>query len=311
MKPLVVAAAALSPWLTRSLEERCEVLWLHKAADRAAALAEATQAEVLVTTGIHGADATLIDALPSLKLVAVHGVGYDAVDLAAARARDIAVTNTPDVLTDDVADLALALILATARRIAANDRFVRAGQWGKGPQPPLGRKVTDARFGVLGLGRIGSAIARRLEGFSRHIAYHNRQPVAGSNYRYVETAATLAAESDFLIVATSGGSASDRLVDAAVLEALGPDGVLINISRGSTVDETALVAALVEGRIAGAGLDVFADEPHVPEALLTLDQVVLQPHQASATVQTRIAMAELVMANVDAHYAGAPLPTRV
>jgi hydroxypyruvate reductase len=312
MKPLIVAVAGLSPWLTRSLEADYRVLWLHKAADRAAALREAAvEAEVVVTTGIHGTDNALLDALPRLKLVAVHGVGYDKVDVAYARTRGIAVTNTPDVLTDDVADMALALILATARRITFNDRYVRDGKWGSAPVPPLGRKVTGARFGILGLGRIGGAIARRLEGFSPHIAYHNRKPVAGSAYRYFDSAEALAGESDFLIVATSGGGESDRLIDATILNALGPEGVLINIGRGSTVDEPALVAALLEGRIAGAGLDVFADEPRVPEPLYALDQVVLQPHQASATAQTRIAMAEIVMRNITALFANRPLPNAV
>ncbi|MDF2638491.1 MAG: 2-oxo/hydroxy acid reductase [Novosphingobium lindaniclasticum] len=312
MKPLVIAAAPLSPWLTARLEARYRVLWLHQAADMDQAMAEgADQAEVLITTGIHGAAAELLAQLPALKVVAVHGVGYDKVDLGYASSHNIAVTNTPDVLTDDVADMALALILATARRIASNDRFVRNGSWGIAPIPQLGRKVSDARFGIIGLGRIGNAIAKRLEGFSTNIAYHNRKPVPGSRYTFANTAAELANMSDFLIVAASGGTSTERLVDDSVLNALGSDGILINIGRGSTIDEPALVAALADGRIAGAGLDVFTDEPSVPAELMAMEQVVLQPHQASATIQTRIAMADIVVTNVDAYFSDQPLPTKV
>ncbi|MET0238708.1 MAG: 2-hydroxyacid dehydrogenase [Sphingobium sp.] len=302
-RPLVIANAPLSSWLTDGLSARYDL--------RPASDPGANEAQVLVTTGIHGADAAAMDALPALKLIAVHGVGYDKVDMAHARSRGISVTNTPDVLTDDVADMAVALVLATARRIAESDAYVRAGRWGRDPLPPLGRKVTGARFGILGLGRIGSAIARRLEPFSPHIAYHSRNRVEGSAYAYAETAEALAEQCDFLIVATSGGQGTQHLVDAAVLAALGPEGILINIGRGSTVDEAALVDALVNGRLGGAGLDVFDDEPRVPDSLLALDNVVLQPHQGSATVETRRAMADLVIANVDAFFGGKELPTPV
>lgn len=305
--PPILATTPLSPWL----EERLGTLGTLRPLADALADGSAAEARVLVTTGTHGADAALMDALPALGLIAVHGVGYDPVDVDHARRRGIAVTNTPDVLTDDVADMAMALLLATARRIVGNDRYVRDGRWGVTPVPPLTRRVSGARFGILGLGRIGAAIARRLEPYGGTIAYHNRRPVAGSAYRYRPDPVTLAAESDVLIVATSGGAGTAGLVDAAVLDALGADGILINVGRGSIVDEPALVAALEAGRLGGAGLDVFEDEPHVPERLRALEQVVLQPHAASATVETRMAMAALVADNVAAFLGGKPLLTPV
>jgi lactate dehydrogenase-like 2-hydroxyacid dehydrogenase len=221
------------------------------------------------------------------------------------------VSNTPDVLTEDVADLSVGLLYATVRNIAANDRMVRSGAWTRGEKPQLSGSVTGRRVGILGLGRIGRAIARRLEPVASEIIYHNRRPVTGVTYRYVADIVDFARESDAIIVATSGGPEAQGLVDAAVLDALGPQGVLVNISRGSVVDEDALVAALAERRIGGAGLDVFVNEPHVPEALFAMDHVVLQPHQGSATESTRKAMADLVLANLDAWAAGEPLVTPV
>jgi lactate dehydrogenase-like 2-hydroxyacid dehydrogenase len=302
-RPLVLAAGQLSSLLERALDGRYDLRPL----DGAGPLAE--EATVVVTMGSNGLSKSAMDALPALRLIALHSVGYDKVDVAHARSRGIAVTNTPDVLNDDVADMAIALVLATARRVVAGDRYVRDGRWAEGAPFPFGRKVTGARFGILGLGRIGTAIARRLEPFSTDIAYHNRSPVAGCRYRYLATPEALARESDFLIVATSGGSASAKIVDAAVLEALGPDGMLVNIGRGSTVDQDALIEALETGRVAGAGLDVFASEPDVPARLRALDQVVLQPHQASATNSTRQAMADLVVDNIDAFFQKRPLLT--
>ncbi|MDI1294902.1 MAG: 2-hydroxyacid dehydrogenase, partial [bacterium] len=227
------------------------------------------------------------------------------------RARGIRVSNTPDVLTDDVADLAVGLLYATIRNIAANDALVRSGAWERGEKPPLSGRVTGRRIGILGLGRIGRAIATRLEPVAGEILYHNRRPATDTPYRYVADPIDCARQSDVLIVATSGGPEAARLVDAAMLDALGPDGVIVNISRGSVIDEDALVAALADKRIAGAGLDVFVNEPHVPHALRAMDHVVLQPHQGSATVQTRAAMADLVLANLDAHFAGMTLVTPV
>jgi lactate dehydrogenase-like 2-hydroxyacid dehydrogenase len=230
--------------------------------------------------------------------------------VAAARERGIAVTHTPSVLNDDVADLALGLMLAVARRIPQADRFVRDGRWPAGPMP-LARKVSGSRLGIVGLGRIGQAIARRAEAFGMRIAYTARSEKPGLAYPYFPTPQALAAQVDFLIVITPGGAATRKLIDAQVLKALGPQGYLINVARGSVVDEQALIEALQDGGIAGAALDVFENEPDVPQALRSLDNVVLTPHTASATAQTRQAMANLVLDNLRAHFAGQPLPTPV
>lgn len=270
----------------------------------------APNVQVLVTDGGIGADAALMDALPGLKLIAISGVGTDAVDLDAARARQIDVTNTPDVLTDDVADMAIGLTLAVLRQLCAGDRFVREGHWQAGPMP-LTRSLTRRRVGIVGLGRVGRAIARRFEAFGCQIAYCGRRPQVDLTYARHPGPEALAAASDILVACVPGGPITVRLIDAAVLAALGPDGVLVNVARGSVVDQPALIAALSEGRIAGAGLDVFEDEPNVPQELLTLPNVVLQPHHASGTVETRWAMGQLVLQNVAAHFAGMPLLTPV
>lgn len=262
-----------------------------------------------VTGAAVGIDAATIDALPDLGLIAVCAVGYDRTDVAHAHARGVAVTNTPDVLTDDTADMAVALMHAVFRRVPQYDRYIRAGEWVTKGEPPLARKLTGRRIGILGLGRIGGAIARRCEPFAGEIAYHSRRPVEDAPYRYAADARALAASVDILAIAAAGGPESAGLVDAGVLDALGPDGVLINIARGSVVDEAALITALAEGRLGAAGLDVFAHEPQVPEALLAMDNVVLAPHQGSATVETRRAMADLVVANLEAFFAGEPLRT--
>ncbi len=263
----------------------------------------------LVATG--KVDAATMDRVPALKLIALGQVGYDGVDLDHARARGIRVTNTPEVLTDDVADLAIALMLAVYRQLPQSDAYARAGRWAAEGAPPLARRFAGRRIGILGLGRIGLAIAKRAEPFGGEIAYHSRHPRADVPYRYAESPAALAESVDVLVVVTPGGAGTDGLVDAKVIDALGPDGVLINVARGSVVDQEALVAALVEGRLGGAGLDVFADEPHIPEALLALQNVVLIPHMGSATVETRTAMGQLVVDNLDAFFAGRPLVTPV
>jgi len=265
----------------------------------------------VVTSSFDGIDASTMNLLPDLALVAQVGVGYDGVDVAHALAKGVAVTNTPDVLTDDVADLAIALILAVYRKIPAYDTYVRRGDWATKGYPPLTRRLSGRSMGILGLGRIGLAIARRAEPFGLDIAYHSRRPRDDVAYRYAADPVALAASVDILVVATAGGADTAKLVDKMVIEALGPDGVLINIARGSVVDETALVAALLDGRLGGAGLDVFAGEPNVPEALLTCENVVLQPHQGSATEETRIAMNQLTLDNLAAFFAGKPLLTPI
>jgi hydroxypyruvate reductase len=265
----------------------------------------------VVTTGARGIAAAEIDALPALGVIAVHGVGYDKVDLPRAKARGIAVANTPDVLTDDVADLTIALMLAAVRRVPLYDRFVRDGRWPAEGSPPLTGKFTGCRVGLIGMGRIGKAIAERLVPFRVEIAYHSRHARTELPWRHEPLAHSLAEWCDMLVLAVPGGAETDNLVDAAMIDALGPRGILVNISRGSIVDEPALVAALVDGRLGGAALDVFVDEPNVPQALLQLDNVVLQPHRGSATVETRAAMTDLVIANLAAFYAGEPLITPV
>jgi lactate dehydrogenase-like 2-hydroxyacid dehydrogenase len=273
--------------LPDSPSERDEFLRLH-----------GTSFEVAVTSGKLGVGTELMRSLPNLRAVINFGVGYDTTDIAQAVQRGITVSNTPDVLNDCVADTAVALYLDVLRRVSAADRFVRRGDWLSKGNFPLATKASGKRVGILGLGRIGRVIARRLEGFDCEISYHSRSPVDGVSYEYKASPRELAAGCDVLIVAAAGGPGSVRLVDAEVLHAIGPDGYLINVARGSVVDEEALVAALTAGRLAGAGLDVFAEEPKVPEDLLALDNVVLLPHLGSGTHETRAAMAELTLANL-------------
>jgi lactate dehydrogenase-like 2-hydroxyacid dehydrogenase len=250
-----------------------------------------------ITSSRFGVTNEQMDAMPSLRAIVHFGVGYETTDIAHARSRGIAVSNTPDVLTDCVADLAVGGLIDVLRRLSAADRFVRRGDWRDG-QFPLAVKVTGKRVGILGLGRIGQAIAHRLAAFDCVLSYHSRHQVPDTPYTYAESPEALAEAVDVLVVATSGGPATAGLVSADVLAALGPNGYLVNIARGSVVDEPALVAALTNGTIAGAALDVFADEPNVPEKLLGMDNIVLLPHIASATVETREAMGELAFANL-------------
>jgi lactate dehydrogenase-like 2-hydroxyacid dehydrogenase len=273
-------------------------------------LAVASEIRAIVGTGEALITRALLDSLPAVKIVAISGVGYDGVDVKAAREKDVIVTHTPNVLTDDVADLGLGLLLSVARAIPEADRFVRSGQWVQGPFR-FTRKLGGARLGIVGLGRIGRAVAKRAEAFGMKISYCGRRPVAEVPYPFFEHPAKLAANVDFLMVVTPGGAATRGLIDAQVLSALGPKGYLINIARGSVVDQDALLAALESGHIAGAALDVFADEPNVPSVLFGRDNVVLTPHMASGTAETRSAMADLVFANLDAYFSGRPVPTPI
>ena len=292
------------------LGRRCEMGRGPEPALQEAWLREHAQGVRAVVTGGHlGIDTELAARLPDLGIVAINGVGYDRVDLPAMRARGVRVTNTPDVLTDDVADLAIALMLNVMRRLPAAERHVRDGLW-PGAQPPLARRASGLRYGIVGLGRIGLAIAQRLAGFGGSIAYTGPRPKQTAHTYHADVEA-LAAVSDVLFVATSASSETRGLIDRAVLEALGADGVLVNVARGSIIDEPALVEALVERRLGGAGLDVFADEPNVPEALLALPHVALAPHVGSATQETREAMGKLMLANLQAFFAGRPLPSAV
>lgn len=256
----------------------------------------------VVTGGAKGLSNALMDQLPALEIIAISGIGTDAVDLRHAASRNIHVTTTPGVLTADVADLALGLIISTLRRLGEGERLVRDGLWGT-VNLPLARKVSGIDLGIVGLGQVGKAIARRAAAFDMRIAYHGRREQADSGYRYAADLVELARSVDVLVVAASADG-GQVLVTADVLEALGPQGYLINVARGKLVDEPALVEALREGRIAGAGLDVFVDEPHVPAALLDLNQASLQPHRGSATLQTRLEMGQMVLDNLAACFRG-------
>jgi lactate dehydrogenase-like 2-hydroxyacid dehydrogenase len=298
----VLQIAPLAPWLERSIAQNYGALRLPDIISMKAFLLEhAPTIRVAITSGKVGMDEELIEALPALRAIVNFGAGYDTIDLSAAGRRGIRISNTPDVLNDCVADTALALLLDVFRRTSAADRFVRSGEWKGGPFP-LTSRLTGKRIGIVGLGRIGRAIALRLEGFSCEIFYHNRNRSPDSPYEFVPSLKELAANSDALIVAAAGGPSTNGLISDAVLDALGPAGYLVNVGRGSVVDQDALVDALKAGKIAGAGLDVYAHEPSVPEALLAMDNVVLLPHVGSGTLETRQAMAELVLKNLD-HFA--------
>ena len=259
----------------------------------------AERIDIVVTSARFGCKAALIERLPSLRAIVSFGVGYDSIDIEGAKARGISVSNTPDVLNDCVADLAFGLIIDCARQMSAADRFVRAGDWPSGSLP-LARKVSGKKLGIVGLGRIGEAVAKRSSGFDMEVRYHNRRPVEGSIHGYEASLSELACWADFLVVACPGGESTRHLVSRQVLDALGANGILVNVSRGSVVDESALVDALRDGRLGGAGLDVYAQEPTVPEALFKLPNVVLLPHIGSATEETRLAMEELLFANLQA-----------
>lgn len=243
---------------------------------------------------------------PRLKFIASFGAGYDKIDLQTAADRGMVITNTPGATDGSVADMAFTLMLATARRLLAGDAYVRSDDWQVKGMFPLTRSVNGRRIGIIGLGRIGSAIARRATGFDMQISYHNRRPVAGCPYAYFDTPEALAANCDFLVVSTSGGLTSHHLVNEKVIRALGPDGTLINVSRGSVVDEQALVLALQQGAIAAAGLDVFEQEPLGASPLKSMPNVTLMPHRGSATVETFAGMAQMVVANLDTFFAGRP-----
>jgi lactate dehydrogenase-like 2-hydroxyacid dehydrogenase len=306
----VLAAAKLSPLYTAQLSAAYQFHDRLHETDPAAFEAIAPQVRAVSGSGDSRIGADLIARLPALELISIMGVGYDGVDVTAAKARGVMVTHTPNVLNDDVADLAIGLMLCAARQLHAADRFVRSGQWLKGPMP-LARKMSGARLGLVGMGRIGQAIAQRAQAFGMQIAYHTRSPKAGVPYAYHADLLSLARDSDFLVLITPGGAGTRHLVNAQVLQALGSKGILVNVARGSVVDEVALIEALEAGVIGGAALDVFEDEPRVPQRLMDLPQVVLVPHIGSATGQTRQAMADLAFGNLREHFAGRPVLTPV
>ena len=310
MKSEIIITAPGHKGTMERLQNEFTPVKLWEAKDRDAALKAAAHIRGLAHFGHSKVDGKLMDALPKLEIIANFGVGVDQIDLDAAKQRKIIVTNTPDVLNDCVADCAMALVLNTLRKLPQSDAYLRGGHWaGKGPYPlcsSLGGKV----MGVLGLGRIGEAIAKRAQAFGMTIRYHNRTK-KNVSYPYDPDPVTLAKNADVLMVVTPGGAGTARLVNAAVLDALGPEGYLVNVARGSVVDETVLLKYLQERKIAGAGLDVFADEPRVPPEFFKLDNAVLFPHVASATVETRKAMGDLQVENLLLHFAGKPVKTRV
>ena len=311
MKAEIILTTRLFAPTQERLEREFRCHRLYEAKDRAAFLKEhAASARGLATFGPAGADAALMDALPKLEIISNFGVGVDAIDLDAAKQRRIIVTNTPDVLNDCVADTAMALTVNVMRRFPQAEGYLRAGSWAAKGAYPLTTSLGGKTMGILGLGRIGEAIAKRAQAFGMKIRYHNRRKKDAA-HPYDADPATLAKNSDVLMIVTPGGPETEKLVGAKVLDALGPEGYLVNIARGSVVDEPVLLRYLQEKKIAGAGLDVFADEPRVPPEFFRLENAVLLPHVGSATVETRTAMGNLQVDNLLAHFAGKPVLTRV
>lgn len=312
-KPHILQVGPYPAWDQEPMEAAFHMDRLYEATDRAAFLAEVgPKVRGIATRGELGADAAMIAACPALEIISVYGVGYDAVDLAAAKDRGIRVTNTPDVLTNDVADLGVAMMLVQSRGMIGAEAWVRDGSWAARGLYPLQRRVWGKRAGVLGLGRIGYEVSRRLAGFDMKIAYSDVSPREfAPDWEFIADPVALAARSDFLFVTLAASAATRHIVGAQVIEALGPDGMLINISRASNIDEAALLDALEAGRLGSAALDVFEGEPALNPRFLALPNVLVQPHHASGTVETRKAMGQLVRDNLTAHFAGQPLPTPV
>lgn len=305
----VLLVARVFPYLEQELDKRYKLFRLWDYPQKAQLLSQhAASIRAVVGNSNAGVDADLIDALPKLEIVSSFSVGVDMIDLEKCKAKGIRVTNTPDVLTDEVADLAIGLTLALLRRICECDRYVRSGKWKKGDYK-LTTKFSGKTVGIVGLGRIGQAIAKRAEGFNCSICYYSRTEKRDSNYKYYPSVVELASNCDILVVACPLTEETHHIINREVINALGPKGFLINIGRGKHVDEAELVSALQEGRLGGAGLDVFEDEPAVPEELFGLENVVLLPHVGSATLETRTDMADLVLGNLEAHFLGKPLLT--
>lgn len=309
MKPAILQLSPiLIPQIRQQLEELFTVHHYYQQTDKAAYLREVgSNIRGVITGGHTGITQHVMAQLPKLEVVAVNGVGTDAVDLAYARDRNIKVTATLGALTEDVADLAIGLLIAACRGLCTSDRYVRSGEWPNSPAPlaplPLARQVSGMRIGIVGLGRVGRAVATRAAAFGCPISYTDLQPMDDVPYTFIEDLQALARDSDALILAAAADKA-EGIINAQVLEALGSDGYLVNVARGKLVNEPDLVAALQAGRIAGAALDVFVDEPNVPSALFELENTVLQPHRASATVQTRTRMGEMVIASLVDSFAG-------
>lgn len=296
-RPRLLAVSQIPPDLRAALTQR------YGLADHAGGPAPGY--DVAVTMGVYGVNAALMDRLPDLKLIACNGAGLDRIDLMEAKRRGIAVCHTPDELAEDVADGAIALTYAIMRRIVEADHFVRAGRWSKERMAPS-RRLAGKTVGIVGLGKIGRVVAQRAGAIGMHVLYSGPKAKPAVPYPFVANMQELAERSDVLILSCPGGEATRHLVGQAVLEALGPDGYLVNVARGSVVDEAALIAALQERKIAGAALDVFASEPNLDTRFLVLDNVVLQPHSASITYETRAAMLARLLGDIEAYVEGRP-----
>ncbi len=296
----------------KSYEENYDIHKLWEAADQDALIESiADRCTGVVTDGGKGVSNAVLEKLPNVKVITVFGVGVDAIDLDYCKNNQITVGNTPDVLSDDVADLAVSLALATCRQVAFGDRYARDGKWPKQGPMPLTTRMSGKTAGIFGMGSIGDSLAKRLSGFDMPIKYCNRSAKSGCAYEYVDTAVKLAKDVDFLFITASANENTVGAINNKVLDALGTNGYLINVARGTLVDETTMVDYLVNRKIAGAGLDVFENEPGIPKALLSLDNVVLQPHNASGTWETRKAMGELSLSNIAAFFDNKPLPAKV
>lgn len=311
--PHILQMGRLPDWDEAPLHQAYKMHRYFEAADKTGFLADIGPGiRAIATRGDLGASADIIAACPALEIISIFGVGYDAVDLDACKARGIAVTNTPDVLTDDCADLALGMWLALSRGIVPAEAWARSGDWAAKGGFALTHRACRKRAGVLGLGRIGMAVAQRLQGFGMEIAYSTRSPRAeAGDWTYIADAVELAAWSDVLFVTLAATPETRHIVTAQALDALGPDGLLVNISRARNIDEAALLDALEQNRIRGAALDVFEGEPALDPRFTRLSNALLQPHHASGTYETRRAMGQLMRDNLAAHFAGQPLPTRV
>ncbi|ANG65358.1 dihydrofolate reductase [Marinobacterium aestuarii] len=311
-KPEVLVVWPNRPEQMQILEQTYSLHRLDQAEDPEALLQQvAPRIRAVVTSHGGGLKQSLVERLPKLEIVASSGVGVDTLCVDFCHSRGIPVTHTPGVLTEDVADMGMLLLLATVRRLVQGERWVRGGHWQSKGMMPLNTSIRGKKLGIVGFGRIGKAVALRAETFGLEVSYYGRRQQQDIAYPYYDSLPALARDVDILLLALPGGDETQGILDGAVLEALGPRGYLINVARGSVVDEPALVAALQQGTIAGAGLDVFADEPRVPPALLDMENVVLQPHCSSGTVETRGAMAQLVVDNLAAHFAGRALLTPV
>jgi len=303
----VLMLGPMMPLVGGEIEKSFTLHRLWQAPDREAMISELSSRLRAMAAMGHAhpfVDGAFMSRFPKLEIIASFGVGYDHVDAAWAGRHGIVVTNTPDVLTEEVADTALGLLIATVRQLPQAERYLRAGRWLEKNFPLSPATLRDRTVGIIGLGRIGKAIARRLDAFGVPVIYHGRSPQPGVAYRYYPNLLEMAAAADVVMIVTPGGPETRNLINAEVLDALGPTGIVINMSRGSVIDDPALIAALKTGRILAAGLDVYVDEPRVPEELMTMDNVVLLPHVGSASVYTRNAMGRLVVDNLVAWAAG-------